>query len=191
MQTKEEIAAYQKKYREIHKEKLKQYYQKNKEKQSARVAIRYQTKKESYTTANIKTNAERMTVNGKYVSRKHPLWKIGNYKSFNDAAFSSFVNYATSPKGDVYIITNKAWPEWVKIGKAVDAVDRLKGYQTSDPFRAYELYHSVTKENRHTAEVEAHKALEALSEDRKNEWFKVDLKTAVRCIEGNDNEHKE
>ena len=132
---------------------------------------------------NTKTNAERMTVNGKYVSRKHPLWKIGNYKSFNDAAFSSFVNYASSPEGDVYIITNKAWPEWVKLGKAIDAKDRLKSYQTGDPLRAYELYHSVAKENRHTAEVKAHKALEALSEDRKNEWFKVDLATAVSCIE--------
>jgi len=172
MKTKEEQAAYRKQYREEHKEK-----------QSTYVALRYQDKKESYTTANIKTNAERMAVNGKYVSRKHPLWKIGNYKSFNDAAFSSFVNYASSPEGDVYIITNKAWPEWVKIGKAIDAKDRLKSYQTGDPLRAYELYHSVAKENRHTAEVEAHKALEALSEDRKNEWFKVDLATAVSCIE--------
>lgn len=130
-------------------------------------------------------NHRRMYVDGKYVPQAHPLWKSGNYKSFNDAAFSSFTNYTTSTKGDVYIITNKAWPEWVKIGKAVDATDRLKSYQTSDPFRAYELYHSVTKENRHTAEVEAHKALEVLSKDRKNEWFKVDLETAVSCIEGN------
>ena len=129
-------------------------------------------------------NYRRMFVAGKYVPQTHPLWKSGNYKSFNDAAFSSFTNYTTSTKGDVYIITNKAWPEWVKIGKAVDATDRLKSYQTSDPFRAYELYHSVTKENRHTAEVEAQKALEVLSKDRKNEWFKVKLETAVSCIEG-------
>ena len=128
-------------------------------------------------------NPKRMYVSGKYVSRKHPLWKSGCYSSFNDAAFSSLVNYNASPKGDVYIITNKAWPEWVKIGKAIDAKDRLKSYQTGDPLRAYELYHSVAKENRHTAEVKAHKALEALSEDRKNEWFKVDLATAVSCIE--------
>jgi|TARA_R110001606_G_scaffold9684_2_gene41606 hypothetical protein len=128
-------------------------------------------------------NPKRMYVSGKYVSRKHPMWKSGHYSSFNDAAFSSLVNYNASPEGDVYIITNKAWPEWVKLGKAIDAKDRLKSYQTGDPLRAYELYHSVAKKNRHTAEVEAHKALEALSEDRKNEWFKVDLATAVSCIE--------
>ena len=128
-------------------------------------------------------NLKRMYVAGKYVPQSHPLWKSGRYSSFNDAAFSSLVNYNASPKGDVYIITNKAWPEWVKVGKAVDATDRLKSYQTSDPFRAYELYHSVTKENRHTAEVEAHKALEALSKDRKNEWFKINLSEAKEILE--------
>jgi hypothetical protein len=128
-------------------------------------------------------NLKRMYVAGKYVSQTHPLWKSGRYSSFNDAAFSSLVNYNASTKGDVYIITNKAWPEWAKVGKAVDATDRLKNYQTSDPFRAYELYHSVTKENRHTAEVEAHKALEALSKDRKNEWFKIDLSEAKEILE--------
>ena len=128
-------------------------------------------------------NLKRMYVAGKYVSQTHPLWKSGRYSSFNDAAFSSLVNYNASTKGDVYIITNKAWPEWAKVGKAVDATDRLKSYQTSDPFRAYELYHSVTKENRHTAEVEAHKALEALSKDRKNEWFKIDLSEAKEILE--------
>tara|TARA_R110000822_G_scaffold215705_1_gene350561 strand:- start:1244 stop:1768 length:525 start_codon:yes stop_codon:yes gene_type:complete len=131
-------------------------------------------------------NSKRMYVSGKYVPQSHPLWKSGRYSSFNDAAFSSLVNYNASPKGDVYIITNKAWPDWVKIGKAIDAEDRLKSYQTGDPLRAYELYHSVTRENRHTAEVKAHKALEVLSEDRKNEWFKVDLTTAVNCIEAQD-----
>tara|TARA_B110000908_G_scaffold2844_1_gene3911 strand:+ start:2931 stop:3470 length:540 start_codon:yes stop_codon:yes gene_type:complete len=179
MKTKEEQSAYRKVYRDAHKVK-----------QSAYVAHRYQTQKEGYTEANKIINAERMTVNGKYVSRKHPLWKIGNYRSFNDAAFSSFVNYNKTPEGDVYLITNDAWPEWIKVGKAGDAEDRLKNYQTSDPFRAYKLEHSITIENRHTGEVKAHKALEALSEDRKNEWFKVDLTIAVRCIEAL-NEHKE
>jgi len=132
---------------------------------------------------NPKNNPMRMFVNGQYVPKAHPLWKAGRYTSFNDAAFSSFVNYNKTTKGDVYLITNAAWPEWVKVGKAGDATDRLKGYQTSDPFRAYTLHHSVVATNRHKAELKAHKALEALSEDRKNEWFKVDLKIAVRCIE--------
>ena len=128
-------------------------------------------------------NKNRMYVDGKYVPQSHPLWKAGTYKSFNDAAFSSFDNYTKTTKGAVYLITNDAWPEWIKVGKAGDAVDRLKGYQTSDPFRAYKLQHSVMLDNRHTGEAKAHKALEVLSKERKNEWFKVDLKTAICCIE--------
>ena len=163
--TTEERAAYSKKYYLLNKGKNKEAY------------------KRTNTKNNPLANAVRMTVNGKYVSRKHPLWKIGNYKSFNDAAFSSFVNYSKSTDGYVYAIKNKAWPEWVKIGKAGDAEDRLKNYQTGDPFRAYTLEFSFKVTNRHTAETEAHKALALLSEDRRNEWFKVDLETAQKCIE--------
>jgi len=139
--------------------------------------------KDSSVEAYKRNNKNRMYVDGKYIPQTHPLWKAGRYTSFNDAAFSSFTNYNKTTKGDVYLITNAAWPEWVKVGKAGDANDRLKGYQTSDPFRSYQLHHTVSMANRHTAELAAHKALEALSEDRRNEWFKVDLATAVRCIE--------
>ena len=194
MQTKEE-KAYNKAYYAAHKEQkaayAKAYYAANREKQLAYVKayhkantdLRKKGAKRYNAIHNAKTNAERMTVNGKYVSRKHPLWKIGNYKSFNDAAFSSFVNYSKSTDGFVYAIKNKAWPEWVKVGKAGDAEDRLKNYQTGDPFRDYTLEFSFKVTNRHTAETEVHKALALLSEDRRNEWFKVDLTAAVRCIE--------
>ncbi len=156
---------------------------KTKEEQVAYRKKWYLGYKDSSVEAYKVNNKNRMYVDGKYVPQSHPLWKAGRYTSFNDAAFSSFTNYNRTTKGDVYLITNAAWPEWVKVGKAGDAEDRLKNYQTSDPFRAYALHHSVVTENRHTAELKAHKALEALSEDRKNEWFKVDLTIAVNCIE--------
>ena len=131
-------------------------------------------------------NPQRMFVDGKYVAKTHPLHKAGNYKSFNDAAFSSFKNYSKTTKGDVYIITNAAWPEWIKVGKAVDATDRLKGYQTSDPHRSYSLRYSVSLANRHTSEIKAHKALELISDERRNEWFRIDLSKAVKCLGGLD-----
>jgi hypothetical protein len=169
MQTTEERVAYR-----------KQYYLDNKE----RTAAAYKaTNVKNNPANNLKHNPIRMTVGGKYVSRKHPLWKIGNYKSFNDAAFSSFVNLNKTTEGAVYLITNDAWVGWIKVGKAGDAEDRLKGYQTGDPHRSYTLKHYVTVDDRHTSEVKAHKALEALSEARQNEWFKVDLTTAIGCIE--------
>jgi len=131
---------------------------------------------------NLRNNCKRMWVDGKYIPKKHPLWKSGKYRSFNDAAFSSFTNYSQSTEGDVYIITNYAWPEWIKVGKAVDAADRLKSYQTSDPHRAYSLRYSVSVDNRHTSEVKAHKVLELISDDRRNEWFKIDLAKAIDCL---------
>ena len=43
--------------------------------------------------------------------------------------------------GYVYVITNPAWPEWVKVGSTVSLEERLSNYQTSDPTRSYVVYH--------------------------------------------------
>ena len=108
---------------------------------------------------NPKNNPKRMFVNGKYVPKSHPLYKAGNYSSFEDAAFSSLEKYQSSTECQVYIITNPCFPEWVKVGMAVDAEDRLRGYQTSSPFRDYELFYSWSVNDRRTAETEAHSIL--------------------------------
>ena len=121
---------------------------------------------------NPKNNPKRMYVNGKYVPKSHPLYKAGRYKSFEDAAFSSLEKYESSTEGQVYIITNPSFPEWVKVGMAVDAEDRLRGYQTSSPFRDYELFYSWSVNDRRTAEIEAHSILKEWTAGKKNEWFK-------------------
>ena len=121
---------------------------------------------------NPKNNPKRMFVNGKYVPKSHPLYKAGNYKSFEDAAFSSLAKYESSTEGQVYIITNPCFPEWVKVGMAVDAEDRLRGYQTSSPFRDYELFYSWSVHDRRAAETEAHSILKEWTAGKKNEWFK-------------------
>jgi hypothetical protein len=123
-----------------------------------------------------------MFVNGKYIPKSHPLYKAGNYKSFDDAAFSSLENYTRSKEGQVYIITNSAWPEWVKIGMAIDAEDRLNGYQTSSPMRDYKLMYAVSTDNRRKAEAAAHKAAEKIAE-RRGEWFKMSVGQAKECIQ--------
>jgi hypothetical protein len=117
-------------------------------------------------------NNERMYVNGKYIVQTHPLYKAGRYKSFEDAAFSSLEQYQSSTEGQVYIITNPCFPEWVKVGMAVDAEDRLRGYQTSSPFRDYELFYSWSVHDRRAAETEAHSILKEWTAGKKNEWFK-------------------
>ena len=123
-----------------------------------------------------------MYVNGKYVSKTHPLWKPGRYKTFEDAAFSSLKNYKSSKEGEVYIIVNPAWPEWVKIGMAVDAEDRCTSYQTGSPYRDYTLVCSYKAADRRKAESKAHKLIEKHSQDRLGEWFKITAEAATDLL---------
>ena len=115
----------------------------------------------------------RMYVNGRYIPISHPLYKPGKYKTFNDAAFASLANYEMSTEGEVYVITNPAWKDWYKIGKAVDARDRLNSYQTSSPHRDYVLITSKIVKNRGVAERMAHSLAEGLCRDRTHEWFYI------------------
>jgi len=131
--------------------------------------------------AGIAGNPKRMYVNGKYISRNHPLYRAGNYKTFSDAAFSSLEKKKGIKDGYVYAIINPAWPDWVKIGMAMDAEDRLNGYQTSSPMRDYELIHSVYFKNRSKAERNAHKLAEKIAE-RKGEWFNITNEQAIKVL---------
>ena len=128
-------------------------------------------------------NNSRMYVNGKYIPKTHPLYKAGRYKSFNDAAFSSLENYSTTKEGSVYIISNSAWPEWIKIGMAVDAEDRLKGYQTSSPMRDYKLEFCLDFKDRRKAESKVHKKCKKLGFEYNGEWFKMPSNKAKQIIE--------
>ena len=127
-----------------------------------------------------KRDAQRMYVNGKEISKKHPLHKPGRYKSLDDVWSHSKIE--STEQGDVYVITNRAWPEWVKVGKASIAEDRLNGYQTSSPFRDYEIVAKIYTENRHNKEREMHKIFSHFAKDRKGEWFKIDKVTAIKLF---------
>lgn len=122
---------------------------------------------------------KRMYVNGKVIPKTHPLHKPGRYKGFTDAAFSSLKNYEKSKEGEVYIIHNPAFPGWVKVGMAVDAQDRVKHYQTSSPYRDYELVKSYKVPNRRKAEAKAHEALTVEGRGRRGEWFYMGSTVAV------------
>ena len=138
---------------------------------------------------NPNNNPERMWVNGKYVSKSHPLFKPGRYKTFEDAAFSSLAQYELSREGQVYIITNPNFPEWVKVGMAVDSEDRLNGYQTSSPFRDYALFTCWSVTDRRSAESDAHSLLEK-TYDRKGEWFNCTPEQARDSISELMEQHK-
>jgi len=125
-------------------------------------------------------NNIRMFVAGKYIPKSHPLHKPGNYKSWEDAYNHTELDKAVS--GYVYVITNHAWPAWVKIGMAVDATDRCKGYQTSCPFRNFKLRHSVFTDNRRQSEAVAHKLAGKAAEERRGEWFKMPVTKAINVL---------
>jgi len=122
-----------------------------------------------------KRDEKRMYVNGKEISKSHPLHKPGRYKSLDDAWSHNKIE--TVNEGEVYAITNKAWKGWVKIGKAVDSEDRLNNYQTSSPFRDYEIFIAIKVNNRHEAEQFMHKLFNQYSKERKGEWFKISRDT--------------
>ena len=83
----------------------------------------------------------------------------------------------------MYVIVNPNFPEWVKVGMAVDAADRLNGYQTSSPFRDYVLNYSWDVKDRRAAESEAHSELQKLYE-RRSEWFKCTPEQAQEVVSG-------
>ena len=138
-----------------------------------------------------KNNKARMFVNGKYIPNTHALYKPGHYKTFEDAAFQSLSKYATSKEGQVYIITNPAWEDWIKVGMAIDANDRCNGYQTSSPMRDYRLEYSKEFNNRRTAETKAHKLCKQKAKETKGEWFKLQIKEAINLIESITEEQNE
>jgi len=130
-----------------------------------------------------KENNLQMYVNSKYISKAHPLHKPGRYKNFEDAAFSSLAKYESSVEGQVYVIVNPSFPEWVKVGMAIDSEDRLNNYQTSSPFRDYVLNYSWNVSDRRAAESEAHTELQKMYE-RRSEWFKCTPEQAQEVVSG-------
>ena len=94
----------------------------------------------------------------------------------NNNMKARFIHYKTKKEfdtvveGEVYIIINPSYSEWIKIGMAVDAEDRLKQYQTSSPHRDYELVKCYNTSNRRETETKAHAELEKHYK-RKGEWF--------------------
>jgi len=125
-------------------------------------------------------NATRMFVAGKYISKNHPMHKPGCYKTFEEAW--SHKDLDKAKEGYVYAVTNPAWPGWVKIGMAVDAEDRLKGYQTSSPLRDYELLCASKSSDKSLSEQKAHLIAQKKATEFRGEWFKIDSTVAYTIV---------
>ena len=89
-----------------------------------------------------------------------------------------------SGRGYIYAINNPAWPEWIKIGKAVDITTRCGSFNTASPFRDYEVIYSIVIDNNYTkVEEEAHKLAEELAQERRHEWFKITVQEAKNVLQ--------
>lgn len=132
-------------------------------------------------TAHTKKNATRMFVNGSYVPKSHPLHRPGRYKSWDDAWSHNEIEKKTN-EGDLYVIINPAYQGWCKIGKAMDADDRVKGYQTGSPFRDYEVFFKKHFKNRHTIERAAHRLMAKHATQVSGEWFQIPPQRAVMLL---------
>lgn len=90
--------------------------------------------------------------------------------------------------GWLYIIVNKSWPGWIKIGTTRNLRTRLQTYQTSSPFRDYEVIYSIKHPEYLQAERNIKLQMERFAKQIKNEWYEVDLEVAkVRLTEQLDN----
>lgn len=145
-------------------------------------------------------NKSRVTINGnryRLGNKNHPFHHVYKTKGMQ-AAFEAMnlvpskleeIKYTVRKlfdevqKGQVYIIVNPAFPGWCKIGMAVDAEDRLKQYQTSSPYRDYELIKAYDTDDRRTAEKAAHELL-AQTHERKSEWFYIQHPVATEILDG-------
>ena len=93
----------------------------------------------------------------------------------------------TSP-GYLYIIINKSWPGWLKVGTTRNLNTRLQTYQTSSPFRDYELIYSIKHPHYLEAEKNIKKQMKHFAKQIRNEWYEVDLQVAkIRLLEQLDN----
>lgn len=88
-------------------------------------------------------------------------------------------SYNKVKDGYVYAIVNPAWPKWVKVGMAIDVEDRCSSYQTSSPYRDYEVLFSYHCVNRRREEQKLHDAIGAIAEEVKGEWFLLDPKLVI------------
>jgi hypothetical protein len=90
-------------------------------------------------------------------------------------------NYHTRvAEGFVYVVTNPAWPGWVKIGCAIDPGDRTNGYQTGSPFRDYELQGYSYSPVRRKSEAAVHRAL--AKHRHGGEWFFCPVQEALDLV---------
>lgn len=79
-----------------------------------------------------------------------------------------------------YIVTNPAFPNYIKLGITNDPVRRLISYQTADPFRKYKLEYKILINSFIALEIEKHFKCNFSLDN--GEWYKMEVNTAISII---------
>lgn len=109
-----------------------------------------------------------------------------NLRAHAKRLFDAGKDYVTATRrvdvvdGFVYVITNPAWPDYVKIGSAINPSNRLRDYQTYCPTRSYTLEHAVYARDRRAAEADVHWVFEDYRVA--GEWFRVSVDEAREVL---------
>lgn len=86
-------------------------------------------------------------------------------------------------KGYLYIITNSAFPGFVKVGVTENIQNRLRAYQTSDPKRSYKIEFHLEHPDCFQAEKRVKELMKPFAKSIRNEWFEIDLHMAIPRLE--------
>ena len=81
--------------------------------------------------------------------------------------------------GYLYIITNPAFPGFVKIGVTENIDARLRTYQTADPKRAYKIEFYIAHPDCYEAEKRIKEMMKYFALSQRNEWYEVSLDVAI------------
>tara|TARA_R100000951_G_scaffold115807_1_gene125159 strand:+ start:105 stop:740 length:636 start_codon:yes stop_codon:yes gene_type:complete len=133
---------------------------------------------------NPTTNANMLYIDGKYISRKDPRYKVyrpGNYKTKDGLLEVS--NVGTNKKqGYVYVLVNPHFENWVKIGMAEDVDKRLSQFNTAYPKRDGQMVYTVKVSNMRKAEKKAHTIAGKLAKRTEKEWFTLTVGQATDIL---------
>jgi hypothetical protein len=88
----------------------------------------------------------------------------------------------TKRDGYLYIIENKAWPNWLKIGTTKNIKSRLSSYQTSSPFRDYKVLFLIKHPDYLKAEKNIKEQMKMFALSIKNEWYEIDIDNAKKRL---------